>query len=128
MLHDVIQMTTNFQSGYPNEGYHLYEFDLAEDRIRVTNDEKAYEEHKHFMKNRKWFEDRLKTVSPEHEKFEKAYQARLATAVRKPSTLKIDEFLEKINFFCTAMISVTDGNSKSCWKILWTITISVFRH
>ena len=52
-LHDVIQTVTNFQGGYPSEGYHLYKFDLAQENIRVTNDEEAYQEHKHFMKNRK---------------------------------------------------------------------------
>ena len=28
-LHDVIQTVTNFQSGYPSDGYHLFRFDLA---------------------------------------------------------------------------------------------------
>ncbi len=36
-LHDVIQTVTNFQSGYPSGDYHLYEFDLREENIRVTN-------------------------------------------------------------------------------------------
>ncbi len=52
-LHDVIQTVTNFQSGYPKGDYHLYEFDLKEEDIRVTNDEEAYQEHLHFKKNRK---------------------------------------------------------------------------
>jgi len=43
MLHDIIQQTSNFQSGYPYEPYHLFEFDLPEEGIRVTNDEQAYE-------------------------------------------------------------------------------------
>ncbi|WP_088008319.1 plasmid pRiA4b ORF-3 family protein [Indiicoccus explosivorum] len=95
MLHDIIQQTTNFQSGYPYEPYHLFAFDLPEDNIRVTNDEEAYEEHKFFVKNRKEFEERLKTRKPEHLEFEKRYQERLRTEVRKPVSLKIDEFLER---------------------------------
>ncbi len=51
-LHDVIQNVTNFSSGYPYEDYHLFDFDLPEENIRVTNDEEAYQEHLHFKKNR----------------------------------------------------------------------------
>lgn len=40
-LHDVIQNITNFQSGSSFEDYHLFEFDLREENIRVTNDEEA---------------------------------------------------------------------------------------
>ncbi|MBU4349364.1 plasmid pRiA4b ORF-3 family protein, partial [bacterium] len=35
-LHDVIQSLTNFQSGYSIGDYHLYEFDLKGENIRVT--------------------------------------------------------------------------------------------
>lgn len=38
-LHDVIQAVTNFLSGYPSGDYHLYEFDLEEENMRVTIDE-----------------------------------------------------------------------------------------
>lgn len=95
MLHDIIQQVTNFQSGYPYEAYHLFEFDLAEDNIRVTNDEEAYLEHQYFKKNRKEFSERLKNMEPAHKRFEEAYQKRLSTTVRKPSGIKIDGYLEK---------------------------------
>ncbi|MDN7227361.1 plasmid pRiA4b ORF-3 family protein [Planococcus sp. N064] len=95
MLHDIIQQVTNFQSGYPYEAYHLFEFDLEEDNIRVTNDEEAYLEHQHFKKNRKEFSERLKNMEPAHKRFEEAYQKRLSTTIRKPSGIKIDEYLEK---------------------------------
>ncbi|WKA51729.1 plasmid pRiA4b ORF-3 family protein [Planococcus liqunii] len=95
MLHDIIQQVTNFQSGYPYEAYHLFEFDLAEDNIRVTNDEEAYLEHQYFKKNRTEFSERLKNMEPAHKRFEEAYQKRLSTTVRKPSGIKIDEYLEK---------------------------------
>lgn len=94
-LHDTIQNSTNFQGGYPSEGYHLYEFDLKEENRRVTDNEEAYLEHQHYKKNKAMFAKRLKTVSPDMLEFEKNYQKRLQTEVRKPSTLKIDEYLEK---------------------------------
>ncbi|HSP23416.1 MAG TPA: plasmid pRiA4b ORF-3 family protein [Planococcus sp. (in: firmicutes)] len=95
MLHDVIQQVTNFQSGYPYDAYHLFEFDLAKDNIRVTNDEEAYLEHQHFKKNWKEFAERLKNMEPKYKKYEEAHQERLSQIVRKPSGIKIDEFLEK---------------------------------
>ncbi|MGD7024765.1 plasmid pRiA4b ORF-3 family protein [Rossellomorea vietnamensis] len=94
-LHDVIQRVTNFQSGYPYESYHLFEFDLTEDQKLVTDNEEAYLEHKHFKKNKTMFEERLKSMKPEMQEFEKRYQERLEIEVRKPTSLKIDEYLEK---------------------------------
>jgi len=94
-LHDVIQTVTNFKGDYPYEDYHLYEFDLQKDNIRVTNDEEAYQEHLYFKKNRKAYEERLRKILPEHAEFEKAYQERLKMVVRKPTGLKIDSYLEK---------------------------------
>ncbi|WP_019415067.1 plasmid pRiA4b ORF-3 family protein [Paenisporosarcina sp. TG20] len=95
MMHDIVQQVSNFQSGYPSEGYHLFEFNLEEDGIRVTNDEEAYEEHQHFKKNKKEFAERLENMNPEYRQFEEAYQERLSAVVRKPSGIKIDGFLEK---------------------------------
>lgn len=92
-LHDVIQNVTNFQSGYPYGGYHLYEFDLT-DKIVTDNDE-AYQEHQQFKKNKKMYEERLKTMAPNMLEFEKHYQERLKIEVRKPTGLKIDDYLEK---------------------------------
>ena len=51
-LHDVIQNVTNFQSGYPSLGYHLYEFDLVEENRIVTADEQAYDDHQFYKKNK----------------------------------------------------------------------------
>lgn len=94
-LHDVIQNVTNFQSGYPYGGYHLYEFDLNEDNKIVTNDEEAYLAHQHYKKNKKMYEERLKNMEPQMQEFEKRYQERLKIEVRKPMGLKIDDYLEK---------------------------------
>ncbi|MBU9673804.1 plasmid pRiA4b ORF-3 family protein [Planococcus sp. CP5-4] len=96
MLHDIIQQVSNFQSGYPYEPYHLFEFDLPEEGIRVTNDEQAYEEHQYYKKNKKLFAERLKNAYPKHKRFEENYQKRLATVVRQPARIKIDEYIEKL--------------------------------
>lgn len=92
-LHDVIQNVTNFQSGYPNGEYHLFEFDLGD--LIVTNNEEAYVEHQHYKKNKSMYEERLKSMPEEFLEFEIPYQERLKIEVRKPTTLKVDEYLEK---------------------------------
>lgn len=94
-LHDVIQNVSNFQSGYPLTGYHLYEFDLHEDNIIVTNNEEAFLNHKHYMKNKEYYEQRMKNIPPEMKHFEEKYQERIKIEVRKPSGIKIDDYLEK---------------------------------
>ena len=94
-LHDVIQNTTNFQSGYPGNGYHLSEFDLSKENKKVSDDEDAYLNHQYYLKNKKCFEDKLKTMNPNDLKFEVLYQESLKIEVRKPTSLKIDKYLEK---------------------------------
>lgn len=91
-LNDVIQNVTNFLSGYPYEAYHLFEFDLGE--LIVTNNEEAYLEHKHYKNNKRMYEERLKSTPKEFLEFEIPYQERLKVEVRKPSTLKIDKYIE----------------------------------
>ena len=93
-LHDVIQAVTNFQSGYPHDGYHLFRFDLPEDNLAVTNDEEAYLERQHYKKNKALYAKRLKKASPAHLKFEQFHQDQLKIEIRKPTGLKIDKYLE----------------------------------
>ncbi|MBI9011013.1 MAG: plasmid pRiA4b ORF-3 family protein [Clostridiales bacterium] len=93
-LHDIIQNVTNFQSGYPCGGYHLYDFDLSKDNVRVTDNDDAYLNHKHYMKNKKMYEERLKTVPKGVLDFEIRHQSHLEKVVKKPSGLKIDAYLE----------------------------------
>ncbi len=92
-LHETIQGVTNFQSGYLSESYHLFEFDLG-DTI-VTNSEEAYLEHQHYKKNKKMYEDRLKTLPEEILEFEIYHQERIKIETRKPTTVKIDKHLER---------------------------------
>lgn len=94
-LHDVIQNVTNFQSGYPLGGYHLYEFDLPKEKRIVTDNEEAYLEHQHYKKNKKYYEERMKSMDPKMLQFEKNHQELLKIEVRKPTGLKIDDYLEK---------------------------------
>ncbi len=91
-LHDVIQNVFNFNSGYPNAAYHLYDFDLFADNIRVTNDEEAYQEHQQFKQNRNEIEARLKAMNSE---MAERQLENLKTVVRKPTGIKIDEYLEE---------------------------------
>jgi hypothetical protein len=90
-LHETIQRVTAFMGG----DYHLYEFDLKEENMIVTNDEDAYLEHLHYMDNIAYFEERLKDMDPALHQFEIPYQERLKIKVRKPQGLKIDDYLEK---------------------------------
>jgi len=93
-LHDVIQNVFNFNSGYPHDAYHLFEFDLSADNIRVTNDEEAYQEHQYFKKNRKEIEKQMKDTPPEFAKFNEARLKNLSTVIRKPTGIKIDKYIE----------------------------------
>ncbi len=92
-LNDVIQNVTNFLSGYPYDAYHLFEFDLGE--LIVSNNEEAYLEHKHYKANESIYKERLKNTPEEFLEFEIHHQERLKIEVKKPTTLKIDEYLEK---------------------------------
>jgi len=94
-LHDIIQNATNFQSGYPYDGYHLFEFDLSKENVIVTNSLEAYEEHKHYMNNKDMYEERLKNMPPEMAKFEKINNEYLEKEVKKPKHYKIDAYLQK---------------------------------
>lgn len=93
-LNDVIQNVTNFQSGYPNYSYHLFEFDFG--NLIVTNDEEAYLEHQHYKKNKRIYEERLKTMPKDLLEFEILHQERIMIEVRKPATVKIDKYLEEL--------------------------------
>ncbi|ABR46476.1 plasmid pRiA4b ORF-3 family protein [Alkaliphilus metalliredigens QYMF] len=94
-LHDIIQNVTNFQSGYPSSGYHLFEFDLTDENKIITNDEEIYLEHQHYKKNKAMYEERLQPMPPEMLQFEEPHQERLKREVRKPTGLKVDDYLEK---------------------------------
>ncbi len=94
-LNDIIQNVTNFKSGYPYNNYHLYEFYLPDENIRVTNDDEAYQEYKHYLNNKEEVEEKIENVSDEYEDFKKIHLEDLKTVIRKPSSIKIDKYLKK---------------------------------
>lgn len=88
-LHDVIQNVMNFMSGYPYEPLHIFEFDLSQEDLIITNDGKAYEENKRYK-------SRYKNVKLDEKKDPFGVIARqLKTTVRQPQTIKIDKHIEK---------------------------------
>jgi hypothetical protein len=94
-LNDIIQNVTNFQSGYPNAAFHLFEFYLTEEKMIVTNDEEAYRKHQHYKKNKAMYINRLRSMPPKMRGLEKRHQERLKIEVRKPTGLKVDDYLER---------------------------------
>ncbi len=52
-------------------------------------------EHQHYVKNKKYYEDQLKSMPVNDLRFEKNYQERLKTDVRKALGIEIDDYLEK---------------------------------
>ena len=52
-------------------------------------------EHQHYLKNKKYYEERIKLMPANMLQFEKNHQAWLKIEVRKPTSLKIDDYLEK---------------------------------
>lgn len=73
----------------------MYDFHFPEENRIVTNNEETYLEHKDYLKNKKYHEDRLKTMPANMLPFEKNHQERLKIDIRKPTGLKIDAYLEK---------------------------------
>jgi hypothetical protein len=92
-LHQVIQLITNFESVFSD--YHLYEFDLSEENMCVTNNKERFEEHRDFLANKAFYEDKLSTMKKEWQSFEKVRQQVLEVKVKLPSTIKIDDYLVK---------------------------------
>jgi hypothetical protein len=88
-LHDVIQNVTNFNSGYPYEPCHLYEFDLSIENLSVTNDVDSYDENK-------LYKARYKKVKLDEKNDPLGIIAHhLKTIVRQPQSIKTDKYIEK---------------------------------
>ena len=94
-LNDVIQTVTNFKSGYPDHDYHLYEFNLPEENIRVTNDEEAYQQYKHYKDNSEEMEELVNNMPDKFDEFKDIAINNMKTEVKKPSYIKIDKYLKK---------------------------------
>jgi hypothetical protein len=94
-LHDIIQNVTNFQSGYPYDPYHIYDFDIRQEPLMVTNDANAYHEHKSFIEYIKKLKKAKKTLPKVNSEFEKTHIAMLEIPTYLPSNRKVDVYLEK---------------------------------
>ncbi|MDD4029611.1 MAG: plasmid pRiA4b ORF-3 family protein [Caldisericia bacterium] len=94
-LHDIIQNVTNFQSGYSSDPYHLYDFDLRQEPLMVTNDEIAYQEHKDYIEYKKKMKKTKKALPKEMPQFQKNQIALLEIPTYLPSNRKVDVYLEK---------------------------------
>jgi hypothetical protein len=94
-LNDVIQTVTNFKSCYPHNDYHLYEFNLPEENIRVTNDEEAYQQYKQYKNNSEEMEKQIENMPDKFVEFKNIAINNMKTEIKKPSYIKIDKYLKK---------------------------------
>lgn len=82
-LHDTIQFSMDWG------GCHLYEFELPEEKLRITNDEESYNEFKYYSAKHK-----KKKPAKEEDPYG-MIAGILETTIRQPQTLKIVQYLEK---------------------------------
>jgi len=86
-LHDTIQFSMDWWD------YHLYEFEFPQDKLRITNDEEAYEEFK-------FYSAKYKNKKPSKKEDPHGTIAGIIeTTVRQPQTVRIDKYLEKYKSF-----------------------------
>lgn len=81
-LHDTIQ----FSMGWHD--YHLYEFEFPDKKLRITNDDQAYEEYKFYTAKYKG-----KKLSEQDDPHGFILRT-LETTIKQPARIKIDQFLE----------------------------------
>lgn len=82
-LHDTIQFSMDWWDS------HLYEFKFPQEKLRITNDEEAYEQFKFHQKKYKG-----KVLTKRNDPYGVIART-LETAIRQPQTVKIDQYLEK---------------------------------
>ncbi len=85
-LHEVIQKVFNFQDK------HLYMFVLPNHKLRVTNDEEAYQVHQEYLENQDEME---KTLLALDSPFAMRQLENLRIAVHRPDMIKIGPYLKK---------------------------------
>ncbi len=94
-LHQVIQKVSNFKGWALDQAGQLFEFNIPEENLRVTNDEEAYLEHKVYQQNREEIEKRHRDATEEFQAFNESRLKALETAVKKPEALHMGYYLEK---------------------------------
>lgn len=91
-LYDAIQWSMGWFGNSLHE-YHLYEFDLSAMNLIITNDIEAIEDHK-LMQTRFKKKGDHKILDPFGE-----IERQLKTKVKAPSSIKIDDYIEKLGRF-----------------------------
>ncbi len=94
-LHRVIQGVSNFRGWALDEAGSLFEFNLPEENLRITNDEKAYIEHQTYKENREAVVKRHGDSAEETQAFNEPRLRDLETEIKKPESLHIGHYLEK---------------------------------
>lgn len=94
-LHQVIQKVSNFKGWALDEAGRLFEFNLPEENLRITNDEEAYLEHRIYKENREEVGKRHEDSSEEFQAFNESRLKALETVIKKPEEVHIGYYLEK---------------------------------
>lgn len=111
-LHQVIQRVSNFKGWTLDEAGRLYEFNLPEENLRITNDEEAYVEHRMYKENQEEVVKRHGDSSEEFQAFNESRIKDLETVIKKPEDVHIGFYLEKYQ----SMEYVFDYEDK--WKFI----------
>ncbi|MEW5784043.1 MAG: plasmid pRiA4b ORF-3 family protein [Bacillota bacterium] len=86
-LHDTIQTAMGWWD------YHLYEFEIPQEKLRITNNEEAFDEFK-------FYSAKYRRKKPAEEEDPLGVIGRIIeTTIRLPQTVKIDQYLVKYKSF-----------------------------
>lgn len=91
-LHDLIQTVFNFKSGYPNSASKSFQFEIGSEKLKITNDEEAYQMFQEFQQDRAELEEALLALNTS---FARKQLASMQTEVQKPDSLLIEPYVEK---------------------------------
>ena len=94
-LHEVIQKVSNFKGWTLDEAGRLFEFNLPEENLRITNDAEAYLEHRIYKENREEVEKSHGDSSEEFQAFNESRIKDLETVIKKPEEVHLGFYLEK---------------------------------
>jgi len=91
-LHNIIQYSMGWLD------YHLFEFEIKKENLRITNNDEAVDEYRYYEKKYKNKNiDVLIKLKPENNELIVA-KAILKTTVKSPLRIKIDTYLEKYKY------------------------------
>ena len=123
-LHQVIQKVSNFRGWALDEAGQMYEFNLPEENLRITNDEEAYLEHRMYIENREDVAKRHADSTEEFQAFNESRLKDLETVIKKPEELHVGYYLEKYQ----SMEYVYDYEEKWQFIIGYVETVGNYEH